>query len=66
MEQTNPSLHPEFQGDPAEPHDGHGSEKQGKREKSEITLKKVRQREKVTDISPYYAYQPSSQVSEHH
>jgi len=30
MEQMNPSLHPEFQGDPAEPHDGRGSEKGGK------------------------------------
>lgn len=33
MEQTNPGLHPEFQGDPAEPHDGHGSAKGGKLEK---------------------------------
>lgn len=52
MEQTNPSLHPEFQGDPAEPHDGHGSENGGKWEKNEITLMKLRRREKVTDISP--------------
>lgn len=48
----NPSLHPEFQGDPAEPRDGRGSEKGGKREKNAITLTEVRQRETVTDISP--------------
>lgn len=31
MEQMNPSLHPESQEDLAEQHDGHGSEKKGRK-----------------------------------
>lgn len=56
MEQKNPSLHPEFQGDPAEPHDGHGSKKRKVREKRNHT-KRSQTLEKVTDTSPLYMYQ---------
>lgn len=56
MEQMNPSLHPEFQGDPAEPHDAHGSEKQGKQEKKLYHTKKKSDKGKKSQISLHTMY----------